>query len=51
LRDGHVIRWKVSSGTVNLEQSMYCSEFGRRDPTQCIAVSFGREGVRMSLDW
>jgi uncharacterized heparinase superfamily protein len=51
LPDGHVVRWAVTGGEVSVVPSTYCPQFGLRERTQCIAVSFAGEVSRMCLNW
>lgn len=49
---GQPVRWQVFGGSTHVERSFYCSEFGRRDPTQCLAVAFdGAASVCMKFTW
>lgn len=50
--EGREVRWRASGGTVRVERSFYCPEFGRRDATQCLAVEFdGADSMSMELTW
>jgi uncharacterized heparinase superfamily protein len=50
--DARAVRWEVSGGKAGLESSVYCPEFGRREPTTCLTIDFcGADQARMSLIW
>lgn len=52
LADGREIRWSAQGGAARVERSFHAPEFGRRLPTQCIAVAIeSAEGARMRLEW
>ncbi len=49
---GQEVHWRASGGATRVERSFYCPEFGRRDPTQCVAVEFdGAASICMELTW
>lgn len=49
---GHAVHWSASGGSVRVERSFYSPEFGRRGPTQCLAVEFdGAATACMELTW
>jgi uncharacterized heparinase superfamily protein len=49
---GQAVRWRASGGSARIESSFYCREFGRRDPTRCLAVEFGGASpICMELTW
>jgi uncharacterized heparinase superfamily protein len=52
LADGQEIRWSAEGGIARLEPSFHAPQFGRRVPTQCIAVPIeSAAGARMRLEW
>lgn len=49
---GQTVQWRTSGDSARVERSFYCPEFGRREPTQCLAVEFaGAASVCMELTW
>jgi len=49
---GQPVHWRASGGSVRIEPSSYCPEFGRRDATRCLAVEFeGASPVSLELTW
>ena len=52
LPGGHAVHWRVSGGSPRVEPSLYRPEFGRVDPTQCLAVEFDSTSrACMELTW
>jgi len=52
LPSGSKIRWQANGGMANIGTSWYCGEFGRRQPTQCITVTFSRmSNINFQLSW
>jgi uncharacterized heparinase superfamily protein len=46
------VRWTVVRGTARVEESVYCPEFGRRDPTRCLAVELDPiDGSCVEFSW
>lgn len=46
------VRWRSAGGSARLEPSYYAPEFGRREPTKCLALQFDSENrVSMQFEW
>jgi uncharacterized heparinase superfamily protein len=51
---GQQVRWQVEGGggVATLQASIYCSEFGLRQPTRCIELAFeGETEIKLNLTW
>lgn len=52
LPGGKDVRWRSSAGSTQLEPSYYAPEFGRREPTKCLALHFDFSGkASMQFEW
>lgn len=49
---GRAVRWRAIRGKTHVEDSVFCPEFGRRDPTRCLAVNLdSHSGSCLELAW
>lgn len=47
-----IVQWRVIRGTARIEDSVYCPEFGRRDPSRSIALDLTADaGSCLELVW
>jgi uncharacterized heparinase superfamily protein len=52
LPGGQMVHWQVQGGSVCIEPSVYCPEFGLRMPSHCLAVTLGNASdAQMTLAW
>ena len=49
---GQVVTWRASGGSARIERSFYCPEFGRREPSRCLAIELDHAGsTAMEFAW
>lgn len=52
LPGGRTVQWRAVGGHAHIERTHYAPQFGRREPTQCLAIAFAeRSEVSMEITW